>query len=152
MFKNPAAALATPDRTPQRRLIDFLRRWLRAQREVPQGLMGPLRVVVRQVLPHAPTQAPYSDEAIQKVLIAISSLPMDDAVVFDISSLRLTQIQEDARAVGHRAIMDANLGRGRLLFRADIGFNDVVTPAPEILSMETILSGPVTILERPESH
>jgi len=76
----------------------------------------------------------------------------DTAGGTDVASLRLTQIQEGALIAGHRAIIDAKFGRGRLLFRADIGFNDVVTPAPEILSMETILSAPVTILERPESH
>ena len=48
--------------------------------------------------------------------------------------------------VGHRAIMEASLGKGRLVFRADVGFNDVVTPAPHLLTMDTVLSGQVTIL------
>ena len=62
MLQDPSAALAAPDRTPQRRLIDYLRRWLRAQRKVNQGLMRALRVVVHQVLPHPSTQAPYAQK------------------------------------------------------------------------------------------
>lgn len=85
-------------------------------------------------------------DALRTVLIEVTSLPMDDEVVFDVASLRLSAMQEDARMVGHRAIMEASFGKGRLVFRADVGFNDVVTPAPDLLTMDTILSGPVTIL------
>ncbi len=85
-------------------------------------------------------------DVLRKVLVEVTSLPMDDAVDFDVASLRLSEMQEDARMVGHRATMEANLGHGRLVFRADIGFNDVVTPAPDLLTMETVLSVPITIL------
>jgi len=85
-------------------------------------------------------------DTLRTVLIEVTSLPMDDEVIFDAASLRLSVMQEDARMVGHRAIMEASLGKGRLVFRADVGFNDVVTPAPDLLTMDTVLSGPVTIL------
>ena len=85
-------------------------------------------------------------DTLRTVLVEVTSLPMDDEVVFDVTSLRLSAMQEDARMVGHRAIMKARLGKGRLVFRADVGFNDVVTPAPNLLTMDTVLSRPVTIL------
>jgi hypothetical protein len=85
-------------------------------------------------------------DKLRTVLNEVTSLPMDDEVVFDVTSLRLRSMQEDAHVVGHRAIMAASLGKGQLIFRADFGFNDVVTPAPDLLSIDTILSWPVTIL------
>jgi len=62
VLQHPAAPLSAPDGTQQSTLIDFLRRWLNPQRRVLQRLMRPLRVVVLQVLPQRPSQAPYTQE------------------------------------------------------------------------------------------
>jgi hypothetical protein len=83
---------------------------------------------------------------LSSVLLEIISIPLEDCVIFDPNSLRLTPMQEDARMIGQRAIIEASLGRGRLIFRADIGFNDIVTPNPNMLTLETVLSEPVSIL------
>jgi hypothetical protein len=73
VLQYPSAALAAFDRTPQRRLIDFLRRWLRAQGEVPQCLMWSIRVVVHQILPHAPARTPYAEKGVSPGTVSRSS-------------------------------------------------------------------------------
>jgi hypothetical protein len=54
-------------------------------------------------------------------------------------------MQADASLVGQRVTMAAALGHSRLIFRADIGFNDVITPRPGLVTFDAILADPITI-------
>ena len=52
----------------------------------------------------------------------------------------------DRTMVGYRISISAGLGSGSLLFRADIGFSDVVSPQPGMVSLDGLLTGSITLL------
>lgn len=78
---------------------------------------------------------------VEKAILQILRQPVpDDGVVFDESSLRLEEIREAHRYRGIRVKLVALLDRTRIPLQIDIGFGDVVTPAPEKNSFPTILT------------
>ncbi len=65
-----------------------------------------------------------------------------DGLEFDSDHIRGERIKEDAEYEGIRIIIPAQLGKTRLTIQIDIGFADVITPAPERLDYPTILDFP----------
>jgi hypothetical protein len=65
-----------------------------------------------------------------------------DGLEFDSDHIRGERIKEDAEYEGIRIIIPAQLGKTRLNIQIDIGFADVITPAPERLDYPTILDFP----------
>jgi hypothetical protein len=65
-----------------------------------------------------------------------------DGLEFDPLHIRGERIKEDAEYEGIRISMTARLGKTRLTIQIDIGFADVITPAPERLDYPTILDFP----------
>lgn len=65
-----------------------------------------------------------------------------DGLEFDTDQIRGERIKEDAEYEGIRIIIPAQLGKTRLTIQIDIGFADVITPAPEKLDYPTILDLP----------
>jgi predicted nucleotidyltransferase component of viral defense system len=65
-----------------------------------------------------------------------------DGLKFDIGHLKVERIKEDAEYEGIRIAMIAQLGRTRLPIQIDIGFADVVTPAPAIVEYPILLDFP----------
>jgi len=65
-----------------------------------------------------------------------------DGLEFDPLHIRGERIKEDAEYGGIRITMTARLGKTRLAIQIDIGFADVITPAPERLDYPTILDFP----------
>lgn len=61
------------------------------------------------------------------------------------SSVRVSQIREDADFGGVRGQFHATVAKTRMHMRVDIGFGDVITPAPAEVDYPTLLnfSGPI---------
>ena len=70
----------------------------------------------------------------------------EDGIVFDPASFAGNAIREDADYSGVRVTFSGNLGAARIHMQIDIGFGDIVTPAPEKLSYPTILDFPAPML------
>jgi predicted nucleotidyltransferase component of viral defense system len=83
-------------------------------------------------------------DAVLKIFQDLSKLEADpDGLEFDPVHIRSERIKEDAEYEGIRITMTARLGKTRLTIQIDIGFADVITPAPERLDYPTILDFPV---------
>ena len=70
----------------------------------------------------------------------------DDGVIFDPESVTTERIAEDADYEGVRAQVRGTLATTRLPMQIDMGFGDVVTPAPIEISYPTILDYPAPLL------
>lgn len=83
-------------------------------------------------------------DAVLKIFQDLSKLETDpDGLEFDPVQVQGERIKEDADYEGIRITMPARLGKTRLTIQIDIGFADVITPAPERLDYPTILDFPV---------
>jgi predicted nucleotidyltransferase component of viral defense system len=65
-----------------------------------------------------------------------------DGLVFDPDGLRGTPIAEDAVYEGVRVNFQGHLGNARLAMQVDVGFGDVVTPAPAFVDLPPTLDLP----------
>jgi len=65
-----------------------------------------------------------------------------DGVVFDPRSVHGERITEDADYEGVRIRFRGSLASARITIQLDIGFGDIVTPAPELTSYPTLLDFP----------
>jgi predicted nucleotidyltransferase component of viral defense system len=70
----------------------------------------------------------------------------DDCVIFDINSVETTEISEDDKYAGVRVFVTARLDTIKQRLQIDIGFGDVITPAPINLTYPVLLDG----LAKPE--
>ncbi len=66
----------------------------------------------------------------------------DDGVTFDVTGLQASSIREELEYGGVRVQMTAILDGARIAVQVDIGFGDVVTPAPVEMDYPTLLAGP----------
>jgi hypothetical protein len=78
-----------------------------------------------------------------KIFQDLSKLePEPDGLELDPVHIQGEKLKEDADYEGIRITMTARLGKTRLNIQIDIGFADVITPAPEKLDYPTILDFP----------
>lgn len=84
-----------------------------------------------------------SRETIAQVFrdVCSQSVP-DDGLLFDPSSVTTVRIAEDAEYEGVRVNVDGRLGTSRVRMQVDIGFSDVVVPAPVEMDYPAILDFP----------
>ncbi|MCA0000712.1 MULTISPECIES: nucleotidyl transferase AbiEii/AbiGii toxin family protein [unclassified Mesorhizobium] len=74
---------------------------------------------------------------------AICSTPVeDDGVEFDVAGLTAEPIRNDAEYAGVRVRTAATIAGARVPIQVDVGFGDVVTPAPVELEYPTLLDSP----------
>jgi len=79
-------------------------------------------------------------EQIKQIFQEICSVKYDDdCVFFDIGSIETTVITEDAKYGGVRVMLVARLDTIRQRLQIDIGFGDVITPAPVLLTYPVLL-------------
>ncbi len=71
----------------------------------------------------------------------------DDGLIFAAESVTTERIAEDALYEGVRAEFKGYLGNARIAMQIDLGFSDVVTPAPVDLTYPTILDQPAPRLK-----
>ncbi len=65
----------------------------------------------------------------------------DDGLAFLPDTVRAAPIREDQEYGGIRVHLLALLGKARIPLQVDVGFGDVVTPAPQEIAFPTLLSG-----------
>jgi len=70
----------------------------------------------------------------------------DDGLIFAAARIVTERIAEDADYHGVRATFQATLGNARIPMQIDIGFSDVITPAPVAVTYPTILDFPAAKL------
>ena len=68
--------------------------------------------------------------SLESTFRAITSVEVDDGIVFDPDSIQITEIRKRAGYTGARVIITAELAGARCKTQIDIGFGDAVTPAP----------------------
>lgn len=66
----------------------------------------------------------------------------DDGLRFDTNSIRTEDIRDDQEYFGIRIRLHAFLGNARIPIQIDVGFGDVLTPAPQEIEYPTILDLP----------
>jgi predicted nucleotidyltransferase component of viral defense system len=66
----------------------------------------------------------------------------DDGLVFDPSTVTTERIAEDADYEGVRARFQGHLGNARIPMQIDLGFSDVITPAPVAVTYPVLLGHP----------
>lgn len=71
----------------------------------------------------------------------IATVPADDGIEFDSTSIVTEVIKEDAEYEGVRVKLLANLEHARIRLQVDIGFGDAIVPPPQPNSFPTILMG-----------
>jgi len=62
-----------------------------------------------------------------------------DGLTFNTETVKAIRIKEDADYEGVRLTFTAHLGNARIPMQIDIGFNDIVTPAPEPVAYPSLL-------------
>ena len=72
---------------------------------------------------------------------------IDDGLVFNADSIKSEAITEAADYSGIRATFIAQLGTAKITMQLDIGFGDIVYPAPETITVPTILDFPAPHLK-----
>jgi predicted nucleotidyltransferase component of viral defense system len=86
-------------------------------------------------------------DAMIQIMKEVAQLDVEnDGIVFDTASFTGEAIREDADYSGVRLAFMGRLNVARIHMQIDIGFGDVVTPAPEKLSYPTILDFPAPVL------
>jgi predicted nucleotidyltransferase component of viral defense system len=84
------------------------------------------------------------DEPILRVLTEVCHQDVEpDGLSFNADSMKVERIIEDANYHGLRVRFPAHLGPSRVMVQIDIGFGDIVPPAPESVSYPTMLDLPV---------
>jgi hypothetical protein len=73
------------------------------------------------------------------VVEAVCAVQADDGMSFDATTIRITEIREDARYGGLRVTLQGHLGRARCPVQLDVGYGDAVTPGPDEATYPTIL-------------
>lgn len=71
--------------------------------------------------------------------ICRQSVP-DDGLAFDHASIRVEALREDEEYQGARIRLDAKLGTAVIPLQVDIGFGDVVHPAPKIVEYPSLIA------------
>jgi Nucleotidyl transferase AbiEii toxin, Type IV TA system len=113
-------------------------------------LKGALTLLVWQT----PTTRPTRDidllghtsndlESIRNLVAEICQQQVDDdGLSFDPASVTTSRIAEDADYEGVRAEFKGQLGNARIAMQIDIGFSDVITPAPIAITYPVMLDHP----------
>ena len=63
----------------------------------------------------------------------------DDGLIFDAESIAITAIREEQEYQGQRIKLSASLGNAKIRLQIDIGFGDVITPAPARIKYPSLL-------------
>lgn len=84
-----------------------------------------------------------SPERLTRIFQVLCTLSVEpDGLTFDESSIRIANIREEQEYQGQRVQLIAYLGKARIDLRIDIGYGDVVHPAPVELLYPALLKFP----------
>jgi hypothetical protein len=88
-------------------------------------------------------QGDNSITRIKRVFAEIIGQPVeDDGLIFDSKSLRVERIKEEQEYEGLRINFIARLERAKIHLQVDVGFGDIIVPAPEEIEYPRILDFP----------
>ena len=80
-------------------------------------------------------------EVVREVFASICAQPVeDDGLIFEASSVKVTEIRDTQGYGGFRVLLTAMLGTAVLRLQIDVGFGDAITPTPTIAEFPSILS------------
>ena len=85
-------------------------------------------------------------DVLRDIFADISAIASDDATIYDLDSITVDRIKEDADYEGVRIKVISRLGNMRKSLQFDIGFGDVVVPNPEIMEYPTLLDMDIPII------
>jgi hypothetical protein len=84
-----------------------------------------------------------SHQQLKQVFTDACNIPFDDdGLRFDPDSIKTDDIRDDQEYFGIRIRLHGSLNNARIPVQIDVGFGDVVTPAPEEIEYPTILDLP----------
>lgn len=82
-------------------------------------------------------------DSVREIMAAICQISVpEDGMSFDVGTVVTERIAENADYEGVRAKFEGRLGNTRLPIQIDIGFSDIVTPAPISIEYPVILDHP----------
>ena len=109
-------------------------------------LKGALLFMLWYDVPQRPTRdadllgfGPEDIDSVSTVFREVCGIAVDDGIEFDAASVKATEIRKEAGYGGVRVDMSAKLDGARISLQVDIGFGDVVTPAPEPIDYPVLL-------------
>ena len=82
----------------------------------------------------------WTPETLRTSVQSVCGIAVDDGVAFDVASVAVEEIREDASYGGLRARFQGRLGNARLSVQLDFGFGDVVTPEAQVAQYPTVLA------------
>lgn len=99
---------------------------------------------------HRPTRdvdllgsGPHDEETLKTIFTDLCRLETEpDGLTFLLESVAAAPIREEAAYPGTRITLEARLENARIRMQVDIGFGDVVTPAPEEITFPPLLDFP----------
>lgn len=96
--------------------------------------------------PHRPTSdadflgfGPAEAQGLATAVAEVCRIPAADGVVFDLSSISVEEIREEARYGGLRVRLIGNLAEAHCHLQLDVGYGDAVTPGPDEVDYPTLL-------------
>ena len=96
--------------------------------------------------PHRPTRdadllgfGPADGERLHAVIAELCAIDSDDGLRFELGSIQIEPIREEAAYEGLRARLVAFLGGARCHVQWDVGFGDAVTPGPQDMDYPVML-------------
>lgn len=109
-------------------------------------LKGALLFMLWYDVPQRPTRdadllgfGPDDIDSVAAAFRDICAIEVDDGITFDPGSVKATEIRKEAGYGGVRVELRATLDGARISLQVDIGFGDVVTPAPEAIAYPVLL-------------
>lgn len=98
--------------------------------------------------PHRPTRdadflgfGPKDPDRLAALIAELCTIEVDDGLRFDVGSIVIEPIREEATYAGLRARLVAFLGGARCHVQWDVGFGDAVTPGPQEADYPVLLDG-----------
>jgi hypothetical protein len=88
-------------------------------------------------------------ETIAGLVQEITSIDVDDGVVFDTGRLTTQQIREHDLYAGVRVVVPATVDRAQQPLRVDVNVGDPVTPAPQRITYPALLDEPFALIGYP---
>ena len=120
---------------------------LSASRHAPNYILkGALLFKLWYDVPRRPTRdadllgfGPDDIDSVAATFRDVCVIEIDDGIAFDAGSVKAAEIRKEAGYGGVRVELRATLDGAQLSLQVDIGFGDVVTPAPETVSYPVLL-------------
>jgi hypothetical protein len=110
-------------------------------------LKGALLFALWYKTPHRPTRdadllglESETAEGMAAIFREICGIYCDDGMEYLVDSVHATEIRDNARYGGIRVDLLGRLGNARCKLQIDVGYGDVVTPGPEVVSYPCLLT------------